>query len=70
MRVLFGMILGALRLVAVVFVSDTWSTEPSAVTGTTVHRKMVNWDVVADDLRILRQHVREAWTSLSRRVMG
>ena len=45
MRVFFGIILGALLTVAVVFVADNWSS-PTNGTPTTTERTMVNWDVV------------------------
>jgi hypothetical protein len=71
MRVLFGMILGALLLVGLCFVSDTWSTGPANTGSTTVeHRTMVNWDVVGDNLNILSARVRDAWHTISRKVTG
>jgi hypothetical protein len=72
MRVLFGMILGALLLVGVCFVSDTWSTGPASSGSPTRadHRTMVNWDVVGDNLHTLGERVRGAWHTLSRKVTG
>jgi hypothetical protein len=32
------------------------------------HRNMVNWDVVGDNMRTVRQRAREAWTALSHKV--
>jgi hypothetical protein len=72
MRVLFGMILGALLLVAVCFVSDTWSTGPATAGSATrvEHRTMVNWDVVSDNLHTLGERMRSAWHTLARKVAG
>lgn len=73
MRVLFGIILGVALTVSVAFISDTWSTGPSATTdGSTAtpvaHRQMVNWDIVGDNMRIVRERMRQAWTALSHKV--
>jgi len=74
MRLLFGMILGALLTVGVAYVSDTWSSGPAttngSVPGATDHRPMVNWDIVGDNLRIASQRAREAWSTLSHKVAG
>jgi hypothetical protein len=62
MRVFFGMILGALLLVGVVFVADTWSTGPAATTGSPqprAERTMVNWEVVGDNLHTMGIRARE-----------
>ena len=74
MRMLFGMILGAFLTVSAAFLYDTWATGPSAplTTGSTSnvveHRPMVNWDVVGENWRVVRQRAREAWTALSHKV--
>jgi hypothetical protein len=73
MRVLFGMVLGALLIVSVAFIADSWSAGPSATTtgsatGTVVHRPMVNWDVVGENLRIARERVQEGWDRLSQKI--
>jgi hypothetical protein len=72
MRTLFGIILGAALTVSVVFIADTWTTGPSTTTtgsSTAVeHRGMVNWDVVGDNLRILRDRAQQTWTTLSHKV--
>lgn len=72
MRVLFGMILGALLLTGVCFVSDTWSIGPATNGSATRadHRTMVNWDVVGDNWHILGERVRAGWHALSRKVTG
>jgi hypothetical protein len=76
MRLLFGIILGVALTVGVAFVSDTWATGPSSNVSTTngsasataEHRNMVNWDVVSDNMRIVRERARETWTKLSQKV--
>jgi hypothetical protein len=65
MRVFFGMIVGALLTVAAAYVVDHWRPEASAGTE---HRAMVNWSVVEDNVRIVRQQAQEAWTKLSQKV--
>jgi|SwirhisoilCB2_FD_contig_41_20105938_length_485_multi_2_in_0_out_0_2 hypothetical protein len=76
MRVLFGMILGAALIVGTAFVSDSWSgdsditTSGSSATTTVDHRNMVNWDVVAKNVRSASHRAREAWSALSRKVTG
>ena len=72
MRFLFGIIVGVALTVSVAFLSDTWSTDPSTTNGTgsavVEHRNMVNWDVVSDNMRIVRERANEAWTRLSQKV--
>lgn len=75
MRLLFGIILGVALTVGVAFLSDTWATGPSSNAPTTTgsastaeHRNMVNWDVVSDNMRIVRERARETWTKLSQKV--
>ncbi len=69
MRMLFGMVLGALLTVGAAFFHDTWTPghrptqAPSAE-----QRPMVNWDVVDENWRVVRQRAREAWTTLSHKV--
>ncbi len=61
MRVLFGMILGALLIVGAAYAADNWQTP----NGASERRVMVNWDVVGDNLRVVRQQARDVWTRLS-----
>jgi hypothetical protein len=74
MRVLFGIILGVMLTLGIAFISDTWATGPRTTSHsssvTDEHRTMVNWDVVGDNLRIVRQRAGEAWTTLSQKVMS
>jgi hypothetical protein len=67
MRVLFGMILGAVLTVGGAFLYDNWAAGPAR---TVEQRPMVNWDVVDENWRIVRQRAREAWTKLSHKVAG
>ena len=61
MRMLFGMIVGALLIVGVAFVADNWQ----ATSGASERRAMVNWDVVGENLRVVRRQARDVWTRLS-----
>jgi len=72
MRVLFGIILGVALTVAVAFIADSSATAP-ATTGSgsaVVHRNMVNWDVVGDNMRIARDRLHNAWSKLSHKMAG
>jgi hypothetical protein len=66
MRVFLGMILGALLLVAGVYIYDTMST-PSVANGQVAqaNRTIVNWDVAAADWNLLKRRAQEDWTKLS-----
>jgi hypothetical protein len=71
MRMLFGMVLGALLTVGAAFFHDTWNAGASANTAPSAEqRPMVNWDVVDENWRVVRQRAREAWTTLSHKVTG
>ena len=74
MRVLFGIILGVILTIGVAFISDSWTNGPatsgSLEPGMVEHRTMVNWDVVGDNVRIVSQRAREAWSKLSHKVSG
>ena len=68
MRLLFGMILGAALTVGGAFIYDSWAAKP-ATTATIEHtRPMVNWDVVDENWRSVRQRARDAWMALSHKV--
>lgn len=67
MRVFLGMVLGALLTVGGAFFYDTWGPEASAgKTPTAAHRPMVNWNVVEENWRGVRQRTREGWAALVR----
>ena len=66
MHVFLGMILGALFLVAGVYIHDSMST--STVAGgqqAQTHRTIVNWDVAANEWRAIKQRTRQDWIKLS-----
>jgi hypothetical protein len=66
MRVFLGMILGALLLVAGVYVYDSMSTSAVA-NGQTAQpgRTIVNWDVAAVDWDALKLRAHNDWIRLS-----
>ena len=68
MRVLLGMILGTMLLVAGVYVYDSQSTS-SVANGQNASssRTIVNWDVAAADWHALKLRAREDWIRLSSR---
>ena len=66
MRVFLGMILGALLLVAGVYMYDLMQT--SAVANGQVaqaNRTIVNWDVAANDWNALKRRAHHDWIKLS-----
>jgi hypothetical protein len=66
MRVFLGMILGALLLVAGVYVYD--STQTSTVASgqaADANRTIVNWDVAATDWTALKARAHSDWIKLS-----
>jgi hypothetical protein len=66
MRVFLGMILGALLLVAGVYVYDSMQT--STVANGQVadaSRTIVNWDVAATDWGLLKRRAHDDWIRLS-----
>lgn len=69
MRVIFGIILGAVLTVGAAYLYDNTSVGRS-VTGTTSPRAMVNWDVVADNWRVLKDRAIEGWSKLSKPSAG
>ena len=63
MRLLFGVILGALLTVGGAYVYD--STHEPATTSTVAQRPLVNWDVVAVKWNGLTTRARSEWTRLA-----
>ena len=65
MRTFFGMILGCLLTVAVVYVHDSMATSTVA-SGTTAStsRQIVNWDVAATEWSEVKENVRTTWLKL------
>ena len=66
MRVFLGMILGALLLVAGVYIYDSMSTSTVA-NGQVLqpNRTIVNWDVAAVDWTALKARAHDDWIRLS-----
>jgi hypothetical protein len=66
MRVLLGMILGALLLVAGVYISDSMSTSTVASGDVAqASRTIVNWDVAAADWDKMKLRAHNDWIKLS-----
>jgi hypothetical protein len=66
MRVFLGMILGALLLVAGVYVYDSMSTSTVASGEVAqANRTIVNWDVAATDWNTLKLRAQNDWIRLS-----
>lgn len=68
MQTFLGMILGALLLIAGVYIYDSQSTStvangPNALS----NRTIVNWDVVSADWHALKARAREDWIKISSR---
>jgi len=66
MRTFLGMILGALLLVAGVYVYDSMNTSSVAngqVAG--ANRTIVNWDVAATDWQALKARAQNDWVKIS-----
>ena len=66
MQTFFGMILGALLLVAGVYVYDSMNTS-SVANGQVAQngRTIVNWDVAATDWKALKARAHEDWIRIS-----
>jgi hypothetical protein len=70
MRLLFGMILGALLTIGGAYISDTITLGEAAVANpdrpsATVARTMVNWDVVGENWRAFRVRLSAGWNRLT-----
>ena len=66
MRLLFGMILGALFLVAGVYTYDSMSTSTVASGQIAqANRTIVNWDVASSDWDALKARAHSDWIKLS-----
>lgn len=60
MRVLFGMVLGALLTIGVAYIHDTRVAETA-----TIERPMVNWDVVGKNWHQFTARMRDEWNRLT-----
>jgi hypothetical protein len=66
MRVFLGMILGALLLIAGVYIYDSQSTSTVANgQAASTNRTIVNWDVAASDWDALKRRAHDDWIKLS-----
>jgi hypothetical protein len=66
MRVFLGMILGAVLLIAGVYISDSQTTSTVANgQNATTSRTIVNWDVASADWHALTARAHEDWIKLS-----
>jgi hypothetical protein len=66
MRVFLGMILGAVLLIAGVYISDSQTTSTVANgQNATTSRTIVNWDVASADWHALTARAHEDWIRLS-----
>ena len=66
MRVFLGMILGALLLVAGVYIYDSQTTSTVASgQAASANRTIVNWDVAAADWNLLKRRAQDDWIKLS-----
>ena len=68
MQVFLGMILGALLLIAGVYIYDSQTTSTVANgQNASVGRTIVNWDVASADWRAIKARAHEDWVRLSSR---
>jgi hypothetical protein len=66
MRVFLGMILGALLLVAGVYIYDSQTTSTVASgQAASANRTIVNWDVAASNWNLLKRRAQDDWIKLS-----
>ena len=66
MRVFLGMILGALLLIACVYVYDSQSTSTVASgQAAQANRTIVNWDVASANWNLLKRRAQDDWIKLS-----
>ncbi len=61
MRLLLGMILGALLTVGAAFVADSMASGD----GGAEPRRIVNWDVAGDRLNAVTAYLRQEWDKLA-----
>jgi len=69
MRLILGMLLGAILLIAGAYYHDSMRTS-SVASGPTAseNRPMVNWDVVETNWNSFKIRVQEGWASLRARI--
>ena len=68
MQLILGMILGAVLLIAGVYISDSQSTSTVANgQNANTSKTLVNWDVAEADWHIVKTRAHEDWIKLSSR---
>lgn len=66
MRTFFGMILGCLLTVAVVYMHDAMATSTVANGSTSAQRsQIVNWDIAASEWGRVTDNIRLTWNKLT-----
>jgi hypothetical protein len=65
MQTFLGMILGALLLVAGVYIYDSMSTSTVANGQVATNRTIVNWDVASNDWNAVKVRAHDDWIRLS-----
>jgi hypothetical protein len=65
MRLLFGIILGALLTVGGAYLYDSHHAAEAANTSAAAQRPMVNWDVVGVKWQHLTERARSEWTRVA-----
>lgn len=65
MRILLGMVLGAVLTVALAYFYDLRTTSAAAAPAATEQRPMVNWDVVGTNWRELKARALQSWTKVA-----
>lgn len=69
MRLMFGMLLGALLLIAGAYYHDSMHTSTVASgSNASESRPMVNWDVVEANWNSFKVRVQEGWADLRARI--
>ncbi len=63
MRLLLGMILGAMLTVTAAWIYDSGRADQAGL-----QRTMVNWDVVSENWQAAKARVQREWTQLSNRM--
>ena len=65
MRMLLGMILGAVLVVGGAYVYDSHNALEAANAPASVQRPLVNWDVVGTKWQIVTERARSEWNRLA-----
>lgn len=69
MRLILGMVLGAVLLMTGAYFHDSMSTSTIAgAPNAAEHRPMVNWDVVESNWNSFKVKVQEGWAGLRARI--